>query len=39
LFSYAAALKRAGAKSIRAVVITRHISHLSPHYIDALIIA
>ena len=39
LFSYAAALKRAGAKSIRAIAIARHISLGYTHYTDALIIA
>lgn len=39
LFSYAAALKRAGAKTIRAIAIARHVSLGYPHYRDALIIA
>ena len=39
LFSDAAALKRAGAKTIRAIAIARHISQRYPHYTDALIIA
>lgn len=39
LFSYATALKTAGARSVRAVVIVRHIAGRSPHYYDALRIA
>lgn len=39
IFSYAAALKSAGARSIRAIAIVCHVSLRSPHYSDASTIA
>jgi phosphoribosylpyrophosphate synthetase len=39
VFSYAKALQKAGAATVRAVVVVRHVSRRSPHYSDAWRIA
>jgi len=39
VFSYATALRRAGARSVRAVAVVRHVNPRVPHYFDAWRIA